>query len=302
MSVRDERMSPFCWQARDATDLVREQFSGRERTTAVAIYQSLTDLASRHWRAGGRNGFQSSRKEVADYAGVSLRTVDAYCDRFVELGLLRVNPGNGYSNAWTLIASGGCAAPDTPQTGDAQRQHQGVRSPSTTQVRSPSTTPYTQEEQPRREEPRPPDVGDPAEQIGLSGDQFVGMRFPVKVEKKRVKPDEAATAGTVLAFFNETAGTHYRSKEHLEKIIRRMREHPDVLLDQHIELVGRVLNGHKWWEGRADPRIIYGNDAQFERALNDDGSPPADRRNGRSTQFERTMEIADRLIAGEFGT
>ena len=45
----------------------------------------------------------------------------------------------------------------------------------------------------------------------------------------------------------------------------RIREHPELTLDHHRVVIERAF-AEPWWRGAPDPRIVYGNGAQFARA------------------------------------
>ena len=44
--LRDIRSSPFAWQHRRAYELIASSFQGQRRVTAIAVYCTLTWLAS----------------------------------------------------------------------------------------------------------------------------------------------------------------------------------------------------------------------------------------------------------------
>jgi hypothetical protein len=69
----------------------------------------------------------------------------------------------------------------------------------------------------------------------------------------------------VLAEFNRQAATNYSSADFIKKIVLRHREHPELGINEHALIIAANL-AHPWWEGTPDPRVIYGNGAQFERS------------------------------------
>jgi hypothetical protein len=88
---------PHCWQSIAALELLRRRVArpgprGKRLTfpIAFAVYGTLTQLASERWKNGGRDGFEATRPEIAERAGVSDKSVDDYCKVLVEIGLLRV--------------------------------------------------------------------------------------------------------------------------------------------------------------------------------------------------------------------
>lgn len=87
-----------------------------------------------------------------------------------------------------------------------------------------------------------------------------------RVDRKPVTDDEALLAQLVLAAWNRATGQSLRAQGHLDKIIRRIREYPELDLDAHEHII-QVAISHPWWRGTPSPNVIYGNDTQFERQL-----------------------------------
>lgn len=104
MSVRDGRLAPFCYQSLASVRTIHAHFNGQQRNTALGIYQALTYQAN---EARTRDDFEASRREIAELAGVSDRTLDKYADDFENLGLLVVTRSRtgdlNLPNRWTLI-------------------------------------------------------------------------------------------------------------------------------------------------------------------------------------------------------
>lgn len=102
-----DRRAAFCLQEHRALELIHGRWKGRERATAIAIYQAMTYVASLKHRDGGRSGFPATRAEIAEKAGSKPATVDAYAQQFIELGLLAIEPrqsesGHDLPNSWVL--------------------------------------------------------------------------------------------------------------------------------------------------------------------------------------------------------
>lgn len=87
-----------------------------------------------------------------------------------------------------------------------------------------------------------------------------------KVDRRSVTPAEEALARHVLDHWNAATGQRLASREWLAKIIMRIREHPDGTLDDHRRVIVAAL-ADPWWRGPASPSVVYGNGAQFERAV-----------------------------------
>lgn len=108
--TRDIRKSPFAWQDMRSTRLVRESFSGKKRTTAIAIYQALTECASEEGRKRGKSVsiFPAPLVRIAEKSGKSLNTIKRYVETFRTLGLLtwenRRQGKVNKPNLWTLLA------------------------------------------------------------------------------------------------------------------------------------------------------------------------------------------------------
>jgi len=105
VSVRDARRPPFWYVTHDAIDTLHDVFPvGEGRKDAMAVCAALAALASRCRGRGGGDGFEATRTDVAEYAGVSLSTLDRVSRRMADAGLLTVEAE--YRTApktWTLL-------------------------------------------------------------------------------------------------------------------------------------------------------------------------------------------------------
>lgn len=109
------------------------------------------------------------------------------------------------------------------------------------------------------------------------------------VDRKRVTTDEARTATAILDAYNEIAGTNLGGQVWLRKIIMRMREHPELSVDEHREIIRRNFAA-PWWRNAASPSVIYGSDGQFERSILCDGkSKPGTRAERKSDKIRRLL-------------
>ena len=108
--TRDIRKSPFAWQDMRSTRLVRESFSGKKRTTAIAIYQALTECASEEGRKKGKHvsTFSAPLVRIAEKSGKSINTIKRYVDAFRKLGIItwenRRQGKVNKPNLWRLLA------------------------------------------------------------------------------------------------------------------------------------------------------------------------------------------------------
>lgn len=92
------------WYDKDITDLLRENFSGQRLTTALAIYLSLTELASNQ----GFDEFPAYYSQIAKFSGKSISTAKFYCSEFIKLAILakenrKIDNKTNLSNQWSLL-------------------------------------------------------------------------------------------------------------------------------------------------------------------------------------------------------
>lgn len=135
---------------------------------------------------------------------------------------------------------------------------------------------------------RVPSVQEPSSEPSLL------RRWPAKVAKRQVTTLEGEAAVAILEIWNEEAGQSMTSEVWLGKIIGRIREHPDLSLDDHRFVIQETLR-HPWWDGPASPSVVYGNGAQFERAMAPRNG------NGRPKRYGRGMTTSQILEAGGVG-
>ena len=92
------------------------------------------------------------------------------------------------------------------------------------------------------------------------------VRHPVTVAKRKVADAEHDLCDAILTHFNAAAGTRYSSVEFREKVIRRIREHPEMTAADHEAVIDRVF-ANPWWTDTPSPAVIYGNASIFERSI-----------------------------------
>lgn len=119
--------------------------------------------------------------------------------------------------------------------------------------------------------------------LAKGGVQGGALHAPAVVDRKRVTDDEALLANQVLGAWNRATGQSLRSRDWLAKIIRRIREYPELGLDEHEHVITASL-GRPWWSGAPSPSVIYGNGAQFERQLAEASQSAGD-------DLQRTFEL-----------
>lgn len=97
MSVIDRRRAPFCWLELDALELI-DGMPAQHRNTARSVYLAFAQLAARRLD-GQHRGFEASRRELAEAAGVSVRTIDAYTKRLADLALVGIERQAAHNGA-----------------------------------------------------------------------------------------------------------------------------------------------------------------------------------------------------------
>lgn len=104
--IVDDRQDGWCYQTVPALAMIRAAFTGTRRTTALALYLTLTDVANVKGGSKARGGFDATRAEIAEEAGVSLDTFDRYMKEFVRVGVLEVRRHRigkvNLPNTWAL--------------------------------------------------------------------------------------------------------------------------------------------------------------------------------------------------------
>jgi len=100
----------FTWQETKMLRKIRENYQGKKRTTALAIYLVMTEFASLAGKGQGKhvNCFKAYLKKISDRCGKSESTVKRYFKEFKILKILSwKNHRAGLmnlSNEWLLLA------------------------------------------------------------------------------------------------------------------------------------------------------------------------------------------------------
>ncbi len=94
----------WCWQDKDILGLIRENFKGQRLTTSLAVYLSLTELASNN----SSDEFPAYFSQIAKLSGKSIPTIKSYSNQFIKIGILkkknrRVDNKTNLSNQWSLL-------------------------------------------------------------------------------------------------------------------------------------------------------------------------------------------------------
>lgn len=112
-----------------------------------------------------------------------------------------------------------------------------------------------------------------------------------KVARVPVSEAEEGLAGAVLALWNERTRQRLASREWLAKVVMRIREHPELDLDDHERIIEAALSD-PWWSGAPSISVVYGNATQFERSMEQEraGTPARPARYGRGLSAGQILE------------
>lgn len=128
--VRDARRG-YCFQTHRALDLIRESFVSTQRLYAIGVYTCLTEAANLAGGYRARDGFEVTRKALAERMGISVDTLDRYLARFQELGLVEVEHRRigavNLPNVYVLLDPPDQGSPAPPsRTGEATPSRTGA--------------------------------------------------------------------------------------------------------------------------------------------------------------------------------
>lgn len=95
---------PKCWQDKRIMRFIREKYTGKKRTTAIAIYVVHTEIASNC----NSEKYLAYYSQIGDLAGKSASTVKRYSNEFIKFKILAKNnrfKGKlNLANEWSLLA------------------------------------------------------------------------------------------------------------------------------------------------------------------------------------------------------
>lgn len=91
--------------------------------------------------------------------------------------------------------------------------------------------------------------------------------LPKSVGGLAVTDQEREWTDALLAEFNTVLGKRFAGKDWRTMIVRRMREHPEMDLAEHVALV-KHMTGSPWWKNDPTPAVIWGNGKTFDMGLN----------------------------------
>lgn len=158
--------------------------------------------------------------------------------------------------------------PAAPGAADRQHPHAGARASTFSEInRQRSTTP----------------LNPPGQALVRSGNGVMRPNRPTGLMVNRIEAVawEVDLATAVLDAFNALTGSNppFTSDGWLKKIVMRIREHPTLDVEGHVEVVRRAL-ARPWWDGPASPAVVYGNETLFEQCLVSNGATKHKRRYG----------------------
>lgn len=257
----DRRRPPAVLVERAALAQLADCFAGRRLPQARSIYLALIELAVGH-------EVDATRGTVAEYAGVTKKTLDEYAAGLEKAGLMareRRADGNGGNlpNVWALLDVGGVGTRSTLGSAD----HPVLLS---------STTP---DEKVKKTEGGTRSTlgsfvvaeGDVPEEMVADARGLLAQRR--RVDGRVVTDDEMTRAVVALAEFNRQAAADFGIGSALVPLVMRIRERPSYDAAAHVRLVQSAWR-LKWWKRngrgrRPTPHVIYGNANVFEAVVQD---------------------------------
>ena len=99
---------------------------------------------------------------------------------------------------------------------------------------------------------------------------------PASVDRKATTAKERDDARAILRLWNDHAEQRLSNPDWFKTIIMRIREHPELSVQEHGEIIQRAL-ADPWWKGKPSPAVLYGNGRVFEQALQAPPQAPAQR-------------------------
>jgi 5-methylcytosine-specific restriction endonuclease McrA len=182
--------------------------------------------------------------EVRARFGFPDRTWREAIKELVAAGLVQMwRRGQGRSNVYVLLDPRAAESADQVQDGEIGR--------------SEAADPADQE---RRDRPIPSDED--------AGKQTQRHSWPKSVDSKPVTDQERELADGILAAWNAAIGAELQpTREYGRGIVMRIREHPDLTLEDHVRVITTRVRKKWWTEKRPGPRVLYGNATIFTEAV-----------------------------------
>lgn len=209
---------------------------------AVRAYAML----ARH--AGAEGSTFRGKKELAERLRCGRTAADTAVAELVAIGALSIEErfaknGARIENGYVVHA-----APPPRPDGGATPPGRGA-----TRARSLPGEPSTDLE-PSTESPAAREVA------------VIVTRRGWSVDRKPVTDVEDDLARGVLTAYNTATGQARSSKDAMAMIVMRIREHPELSLDEHAFVIETAI-ANPWWKDATNPNVIYGNGNIFESSL-----------------------------------
>lgn len=230
------------------------------------VLLSIADNADKETRLS-----HPSFAQMAKDANCSVSTAQRAVKSLADLGEIRkieqggIRDGQNFANVYEVACWSDPGRPyfkdqiSAPSGGYGQSDH---RAPVTNQ---PSLYSHDEETEKggRSSVTKGQDDG-PALPEGVTSDDYEPMK---RVGGKRVSSIEWSVASSALAEFNHLLDRKFKLTAWVEKIVRRMREHPELSREDHVSLVQRAC-AKPWWKGEPSPAVIWGNPQVFDGCMN----------------------------------
>lgn len=218
---------------------------------ALRVYIALGTFAG-----NGRECWPS-RATLAARAGIDEAGVKRALRQLDEAGAIRRvarfhGDGAQRSNGYVLVTHD----PNDPESFTPQGANESPPPPGHSVAPRPKET-IT------KEHARPTDVREGAND---SSSAVIVSRRGWKVDRRVVTDAEDEDARAILHDWNVMTGQALTAQGWLAKIVMRMREHPELAVDDHHRIIEASL-ADPWWRGAPTPSVVYGSDAQFERCI-----------------------------------
>lgn len=240
---------------------------GVARPYVLGTYMALLEAANSARSARA----EVSQRHLATVVGTSRATIQRALQtliraRVVEV-LTRTHAGQRVESEYVIVEPAETEHKMHPGLATSP----GVDSPlvqgglvASQQLTTRRTTRRTEEELPRASVAEEEPTGEPIDP---------GSMKAARVNGVAVSEQEESLATRVIIAFNDVAGTRYTVSAHRTKIIGRLREHPELMGDDHEEIIRHNFEMPWWREGKPSPAVIYGSAETFERAMHCDGKP-----------------------------
>lgn len=280
--IEDRRWPRPVWIDIGALGRVSEHFSGRRLQAARTIYLSLAELV-----AESTDGVkEATRREVADRAGVTTKTLDEYVAELEEarvIGVKRRSDGEGGNlpNLWWLVGPDRDGPPgsnlgtqtDLAEADDAVQSSSSPASgeeKKTTLAKQKGGGALAWDDLVVEASERSSDVAIvPTE---MQRDAVAHRARKAKVDGHVVTATEMVRAAAALAEFNAAQGADHGLGANLSRIVMRLRDRPSwdaAKLRRLVQSAWRI----RWWESssskrRPTPAVLF-SPGSFEQCVQD---------------------------------